>query len=185
MALIAAGISIAIGVLWLWLGDWIVRAVDRVFPGPPSTIAYGDMLITADSFALGMGYPFPRSDGSGKTFFLDPQCRLVLRMNGRTFTLGPVKTRWSDEPDPQYLFIPDPGDAVSLTKDVSRLSWHTPFVVNFMGGYMPRSHRYAYYRLRWKKSSGATLEITWRDQQGFDKGWQDEYNYRLMSVKIR
>src|SRR5208282_3075137 len=49
----------------------------------------------------------------------------------------------------------------------------TPFEMNFMTGKSPSWRRNLYYRLVWKKASGAKLVMVWRFEQGFypDDGW--------------
>jgi hypothetical protein len=179
---IVAACAIGLGVLWLLLGSRIVLVLDRMFPGPFVAKDIGELLIDTDTFILGdRRWPLP-----GLTLTLDPQSRIVLSADGRTFTLGPVRTRWQDPVNPQYQFVPEPGDEVAFTRDVSRLNWHTPFAFSFGGGTQPKSHRYAYDRLRWKKQSGARLEIVWRDEQNFyqSSNWQDSYNIKFQRVSI-
>lgn len=173
---IVIGAGIAIAALWLLLGRRVVLVVDRILPGPPSPKETGDLVISSDSFSIGpQRWPFDLK------VTMSRGNRLVLAAGSRTFTFGPVKTRWADS---QYLFIPDPGDVVSFTRDVSRMEWHTPFAFSFMGGRVARRHRYAYDRLGWTKNSGAGLEIAWRSEQQFDGGWRDQYNYLLTNVAI-
>lgn len=45
--------------------------------------------------------------------------------------------------------------------------------MNFMTGKSPSWRRNLYYRLVWKKASGAKLVMVWRFEQGFypDDGW--------------
>jgi hypothetical protein len=185
-AILIAGCCIGIGVVWLTLGSRILLVFDRCFPGPPTAKDADPLLIDADSFGLG-SRRWPLPGPAAIKLIPDSQQRVVFRADGRTFTFGPVKTMWDDPVKAQYLFVPEPGDVVSFKRDVSRLHWHIPFAFSIMGGDLPKRHRYAYDRLRWTKNSGAILEITWRDEQGFyaGAGWQDEYNYRLVNISIR
>ena len=88
---------------------------------------------------------------------------------------------------PQYLFVPDPGDALSFTRDVSRLNWYTPFAFRIIGPVPSKRHRYAYDRLRWTKEDGAVIEIDWREEEGFypANGWLEDYNFKVAKLSIR
>ena len=179
-------ITILGGVLWLWLGSRIVLVFDRCFPGAPSTKDYEPLQIDVTRFAIGhWGFSLPPG---AIRLILDSQQRLVLLADQRAFTLGPVKTIWTDPVKPQYEFVPEAGDIVSYTRAVSRLEWHTPFAVSFMV-YAPKRHRYAYDRLHWTKASGAEFEIVWREDQRYSPrskgGWQDEYNFQVSKLTIR
>jgi hypothetical protein len=180
------GAALAIGALWLLLGRRIVLLVDMVFPGSPTPTEIGKLQISADSFAIGShAWPFLSGDEFDLKVAMGPHNRLVLVSGTRAFTFGQVKTRWANEPEPAYQFIPDPGDSVSFTREVSRLEWHTPFAFSFIGGRVAKRHRYAYDRLRWKKQSGATLEIVWRSEQQFTGAWYDQWNFRLTKLNIK
>lgn len=160
-----AGTLFTLAIAWLALGSRIVSLTDRLFPGPEIPHDLGDLMINGERFAIGsQGWPFNGKVG------LDRSQRLVLYADGATFTFGPVRTRWGGS---DYLFVPDDGDVVRFTRDVSRLEWHTPFAFSVMGGPLPRRHRYEYDRLRWTKRSGAILEITWRGEQAFSGAWYD------------
>jgi hypothetical protein len=69
--------------------------------------------------------------------------------------------------------VPLAGDDASIEIRRSILNWPTPFEVNFMTGHSPSWKRHLYYRVRWKKSSGASLEMIWRYEQFFypGNGW--------------
>ncbi len=162
----AAWITIAFGVVWLLLGSRILLVVDRYVPGLPSPVPAGPLRIDADNFVLaGEKWPFERKTTT------DSRGRLVVLSGARAVTFGP--------PENTGAVVPEPGDAISFTRDSSRFSWQTPFA--------PRFHRYVYYRLRWTKPFGATLGITWRDRQNFypgKTGWQDAHTRLLTDVVI-
>jgi len=98
---------------------------------------------------------------------------LVLSTGGRSFTLGPRTSPPDPRGRPEIEFASEPGDEMSFTIDRSCLSWPTPFEMNFMTGHSPSWKRFLYYRLIWKKRSGAKLEMVWRYQQWFYSidGW--------------
>lgn len=164
-------------VVWLALGSRIVSLADRLLPGPEVSHELGDLMINRERFSIGsQGWPFNAKVG------LDRSQRLVLYAEGDTFTFGPVRKMWGDT---DYLFVPEDGDVVRFTRDVSRLEWNTPFAFSIMGSPPPKRHRYEYDRLRWTKRSGATLELTWRGQQAYSGAWHDQYNNRLTMVRVR
>jgi hypothetical protein len=181
------GCGVAIGIVWLLLGSRIALAVDRCFPGQPSSQPANPLAIQADRFILGSrSWPLPRRGAFELKIVTDAHGRLVLSAGGRPFTLGPVQRMWADPAGPQYEFLPEAGDTVSFTRNAGRLCWPAPFAFSIMGAPVARWHRHAYDRLRWTKGSGARLEMTWRDDQGFypGSGWADAYTNRLTDIGI-
>ena len=57
----------------------------------------------------------------------------------------------------------------------SLLPWPTPFEFKWLGGSSPWWRQYVYYRLNWKKPSGARLEMQWRFERQYysGKGWTE------------
>jgi hypothetical protein len=94
--------------------------------------------------------------------------QLALANRGKVFAFGPVQTEAEN-----LATVPPAGDNTSIEIRRSILNWPTPFEVNFMTGHSPTWKRHLYYRMRWKKSSGATLEMLWRYEQFFypGNGW--------------
>jgi hypothetical protein len=94
--------------------------------------------------------------------------QLALADRGRVFAFGPVRTEAEN-----LATMPPAGDNASIETRRSILNWPTPFEVNFMTGHSPSWKRHLYYRVRWKKSSGASLEMIWRYEQFFypGNGW--------------
>ena len=94
--------------------------------------------------------------------------QLAVADRGKVFAFGPVRT------DAENLAtVPPAGNDASIEIRRSILNWPTPFEVNFMTGHSPSWKRHLYYRMRWKKSSGASLEMLWRYEQFFypGNGW--------------
>jgi hypothetical protein len=185
IALVSGGLGL--GVIWLLLGSQISLLIDSCLPGNPLPQPMDPLSINADSFILGSrSWPLPRSGKFKLKTNTDTSGRLILSTDEQQFILGPVQQIWPDPATPQYSFLPDLGDVVSFTRDVSSVSWATPFHFSIIGPLPPTWHRYAYDRLRWTKSSGATLEITWRDQQHFyrNSGWMDSYTNQLTKLHI-
>jgi hypothetical protein len=92
--------------------------------------------------------------------------QLALANGGQVFAFGPPMTKTENGGD--YLAaVPPQGDEAFLVTRHSALGWPTPFEFNFMTGHSPSWKRYMYYELRWKKPSGAILEMLWRYEQSF------------------
>jgi hypothetical protein len=176
------GCGLGVAILWLWLGSRFVLIFDQYFPGPPTPIKPDHFLVTLEIFGMDMGRILT---GRGTIkLSLDSQKRVVLGVDLRSFTLGPMTKYWGG---PDFLFVPEADDVVSFTRDVSRIEWHTPFAISWLGGTVPKRHRYGHERLRWTKNSGAVLEITWRSGENYYPGtrWCQDYNYQLTKLDIR
>ena len=94
--------------------------------------------------------------------------QLALADRGKVFAFGPVRTEAEN-----LATVPPAGDDASIEIRRSILNWPTPFETNFMTGHSPSWKRHLYYRVHWKKSSGANLEMLWRYEQYFypGNGW--------------
>ena len=79
--------------------------------------------------------------------------QLALADRGNVFAFGPVRTETEN-----LATVPRAGDDAFIEIRRSVLSWPTPFEVNFMTGHSPSWKRHLYYRLLWKKPSGANLD---------------------------
>ncbi len=113
--------------------------------------------------------------------------QLALADRGKVFAFAPVRTEAEN-----LATVPPAGDDTSMEIRRSILNWPTPFEVNFMTGHSPSWKRHLYYRVRWKKSSGATLEMLWRYEQYFypGNGWASGFMTRqgstgLIQVEIK
>jgi hypothetical protein len=88
--------------------------------------------------------------------------QLGLANGGKVFAFGPARS------EAENLVVVSPaGDDAFIEIRRSILSWPTPFEVNFMTGHSPSWKRHLYYELRWKKTTGATLDMIWRYEQFF------------------
>jgi hypothetical protein len=105
---------------------------------------------------------------------VDASGRLVIAGGARSFTLGSLAGSLTGADGPIPAFAADPGDATSLVLERSWLSWPTPMDLNFVTGRGSSWRRHLYYRLTWKKKSGAELAMLWRFEQGYDSinGWK-------------
>ena len=112
---------------------------------------------------------------------------LALADRGKVFAFGPVRTEAEN-----LATAPPAGDDTSIEIRRSILNWPTPFETNFMTGHSPSWKRHLYYRVHWKKSSGANLEMLWRYEQYFypGNGWASGFMTRqgftgLIQVEIK
>ena len=107
--------------------------------------------------------------------------QLALADRGKVFAFGPVRTEAEN-----LATVPPAGDDASIEIRRSILNWPTPFEVNFMTGHSPSWKRHLYYRVRWKKSSGASLEMLWRYEQFFypGNGWTSGFMTREGSTGL-
>jgi len=107
--------------------------------------------------------------------------QLALADRGKVFAFGPVRTDGGN-----LATVPPAGDDASIEIRRSILNWPTPFEVNFMTGHSPSWKRHLYYRVRWKKPSGATLEMLWRYEQYFypGNGWASGFMTRQGSTGL-
>jgi hypothetical protein len=88
--------------------------------------------------------------------------QLGLANGGKVFAFGPARSEAET-----LVIVPPAGDDAFIEIRRSILSWPTPFEVNFMTGHSPSWKRHLYYELRWKKTTGATLDMIWRYEQFF------------------
>ena len=87
---------------------------------------------------------------------------LGLATGGKVFAFGPPRSEAEN-----LTAVSQAGDDAFIRIRRSALSWPTPFDFNFMTGHSPSWKRHLYYELRWKKTTGATLDMIWRYEQFF------------------
>ena len=164
--------GVAILAAWVFGGRQISMFIDRLgtiemASLPIHSVTYEGSgtggWLTVNDVHLGLNDTNPKialSIGSTK----DNQ--FALASGGKVFALGPLSSTAENGGD--YLaVVPQPGDEALLVTRRSALSWPTPFDFNFMTGHSPSWKRNMYYELRWKKPSGATLDVLWRYEQPF------------------
>jgi hypothetical protein len=127
------------------------------------------------------------SNGPAPSIGTTKNDQLALADRGKVFAFGPVRTEAEN-----LAAVPPAGDDASIETRRSILNWPTPFEVNFMTGHSPSWKRHLYYRVRWKKPSGATIEMLWRYEQYFypGNGWASGFMSRegstgLIRVEIK
>ena len=190
LAALAVGAA-ALAALWIFNGREISSFIDRYWTvetrsGPIQSIGYEGSgtggILTANDLILSLnevGSGLALSVGSTK----DNQ--LALATSGRVFPFGPL-TSTSENTDERLATVPPPGDQAFLAIRHSVLSWPTPFDLNFMTGQSPSWKRHIYYEIRWKKSSGANLEMLWRYEQFLypGNGWASGFMTRQGSTGL-
>ena len=173
----AAGAAM-LAAFWIFRGREISSFIDRYWTvetqsTPIQSIAYqgsgsqGILIINDVSFSLNDVRPdLSLSVGSTK----DNQ--LALATSGKVFPFGPL-TSTSESTGERLATVPPSGDQAFIAIRHSVLSWPTPFDMNLMTGQSPSWKRHIYQEIRWKKSSGATLQMLWRYEQFFypGNGW--------------
>ena len=158
---------------WIFYGHKISLLLDRfgtieVTSARINSIAYqGDGtggILHVNDLELGLNDKNGPTPSIGTT----KNDQLALADRGKVFAFGPVRTEAEN-----LATVPPAGDDASIEIRRSILNWPTPFEVNFMTGQSPSWKRHLYYRVRWKKSSGASLEMLWRYEQFFypGNGW--------------
>ena len=107
--------------------------------------------------------------------------QLGLADRGKVFAFGPPQSEAEN-----LKIVPPTGDDAFVEIRRSVLSWPTPFDFNFMTGHSPSWKRHMYYRLLWKKPSGAKLEMLWRYEQYFypGDGWASGFMTREGSTGL-
>ncbi|HEX3942559.1 MAG TPA: hypothetical protein VHW69_00585 [Rhizomicrobium sp.] len=173
--IIALIVAVALGALWLSAGSSLTMLADRVFAVGMATPPVGEFAYDGGGFrAAEFSLTFGSTDNQRFDFELRSNASglVVLASNGRSFTLGPRTNPVDASGRPDIDFIPEHGDKVVLTTSHSLLGWPTPFEIDFMTR-TPSWKRCVYYRLSWKKRSGAELAMHWRYEQDYftGNGW--------------
>ena len=190
LVIVAVG-GAALAALWNFRGREISSFVDRFWmaetqSAPIQSMAYegsgtgGILICDGISFSLNDLKPgLSLSVGSTK----DNQ--LALATSGKVFPFGPL-TSASENTGERLATAPPPGDQAFLATRHSVLSWPTPFDMNLMTGRSPSWKRHIYQEIRWKKSSGAKLQMLWRYEQFFypGNGWTSAFMTREGSTGL-
>src|SRR5258705_1613172 len=191
---LAVLIAVVIVILatWIFYGHQISLLLDRfgtieMTAARINSIAYqgngtGGILHVND-----LGLSLNDRNGPAPSIGTTKNDQLALADQGKVFAFGPVRTEAEN-----LATVPPAGDDASIEIRRSILNWPTPFELNFMTGHSPSWKRHLYYRVRWKKSSDATLEMLWRYEQYFypGNGWASGFMTRqgstgLIQVEIK
>jgi hypothetical protein len=165
-------LAIAILATWIFCGRQISMFVDRfgtieMAPVPIHSVTYEGSgtggWLTVNDVHLSLNHINPKfalSIGSTK----DNQ--FAVASGGKVFALGPLSSTGENGGD-HLAVMPQAGDEAFLVTCRSALNWPTPFEFNVKTGHSPSWKRHMYYDLRWKRPSGATLDVLWRYEQPF------------------
>jgi hypothetical protein len=181
----------ALAALWIFRGHEISSFIDRYWTvetrsAPIQSIGYegsgtGGILIVND---VSLSLNDIRPDLS-LSVGLTKDNQLALATGGKVFPFGRL-TSTSENTGERLATVPPQGDQAFLAIHHSVLSWPTPLDVNFVTGQSPSWKRHIYYEIRWKKSSGANLEMRWRYEQFFypGNGWASGFMTRQGSTGL-
>jgi hypothetical protein len=170
---ILVGCIAAVSAAWIFGGRQLSLFIDRyktieTASAPINSIGYEGSgtggILHVNDLALSLNDKNGPSPNIGST--KDDQ--LALAAGGKVFAFGPPRSEAEN-----LAAVPPAGDDAFIEIRRSVLSWPTPFDFNFMTGHSPSWKRHIYYRLIWKKRSGAKLEMLWRYEQYFypANGW--------------
>jgi hypothetical protein len=170
---ILVGCIAAVSAAWIFGGRQVSLLIDRyktieTASARIKSISYEGSgtggILRVNDLALSLNDKNGPSPNIGST--KDDQ--LALAAGGKVFAFGPPRSEAEN-----LSAVPRAGDDAFIEIRRSVLSWPTSFDFNFMTGKSPSWKRHVYYELRWKKPSGATLEMLWRYEQSFDpaNGW--------------
>ena len=158
---------IALSALWILRGREVSLFIDRfgtieIASTRINSIVYegsgGGGILHINDLALGLNDKNGPTPNIGTT----KNDQLALADRGKVFAFGPPQSEAEN-----LKIVPPTGDDAFVEIRRSVLSWPTPFDFNFMTGHSPSWKRHMYYRLLWKKPSGAKLEMLWRYEHYF------------------
>jgi len=177
---------VAILATWIFRGRQVSLFIDRF-----GTIETGSARINSivyegsgtggilhiNDLALGLNDKNGPSPNIGTT----KNDQLALANSGKVFPFGPPRSETEN-----IAAVPPADDDALIEIRRSVLSWPTPFEFNFMTGQSPSWKRHLYYRVRWRKPNGATLEMLWRYEQYFypGNGWASGFMTREGSTGL-
>jgi len=183
---------IAILATWIFGGRQLSLFIDRYKTSETASARINSItyegsgtggILRANDLALSLNETSGPSPSIGST----KDGQLALAAGGKVFAFGPPRSEAEN-----LATVPPAGDQAFITIRRSALSWPTPFDMNLMTGQSPSWKRHVYYELRWRKPSGATLEMLWRYEQYFytTNGWGSGFMTKegstgLVEVDIR
>jgi hypothetical protein len=203
---------VALSVLWFFTAQWCSLLVDQLYTAPIQAIRptpfgwngvylqFGDAIpgtFGLQGFNLGerltgahvldLGGPGPDYKPVA-SLEMNGDDKLVLVAGGRSFVLAVRAGTVPTDDKPMPAFAAEPGDTAALSLERSLLGW--PVRVGLAGTYLSGAPttwaRHLYYRLSWRKASGAQLVMVWRCEQGYERtnGWHN-FGGELIEVEIR
>jgi hypothetical protein len=164
---------VAVSASWIWGGRQISLLLDRfgtieMTSSRINSIAYEGSGTGGTLHVNNLGLSLNDRNDPAPSIGTTKNDELGLASGGKVFAFGPARSEADN-----LAVVPPTGDDAVIEIRRSVLSWPTPFETNFMTGHSPSWKRHLYYRLVWKKHSGAKLEMVWRYEQYFypGNGW--------------
>src|SRR2546430_13809317 len=164
---IVVALAIAISATWIFGGRQLSLFLDRFWTIETASSRINSVvyegsgtggILHVNDLALSLN----DRNGPSPTVGTTKTGELALADTGKVFAFGPPRSEAEN-----LATVPPAGDDASIEIRRSVLNWPTPFEVNFMTGHSPSWKRHLYYKLRWKKTTGATLDMIWRYEQFF------------------
>src|SRR6266567_8545963 len=171
--MIVVALTIAISAIWIFGGRQLSLFLDRFWTIETASSRINSVvyegsgtggILHVNDLALSLN----AGNGPTPTVGTTKNGELALADSGKVFAFGPPRSEAES-----LATAPPAGDDAFIEIRRSILSWPTPFEFNFMTGHSPSWKRHMYYRVLWKKSSGAKLQMLWRYEQYFypGNGW--------------
>ena len=189
---ILVGIIAAVSATWIFGGRQLSLFIDRyrtieTASARINSITYEGSGTGGRLRVNGLALSLNDTSGPSPTIGSTKDNQLALAAGGKVFAFGPPRSEAEN-----LAAVPPASDDAFIEIRRSVLSWPTPFDFNFMTGHSPSWKRHIYYRLIWKKRSGAKLEMLWRYEQYFypANGWGSGFMTKegstgLVEVQIR
>ena len=183
---IVIAFSIAFLAAWIFGGRQISFSLDRFETIETSSARIRSLAYEGNGTGgvlrvNNLGLSLNDSNGPAPSIGTTKDDQLGLANGGKVFAFGPARSQAEN-----LSVVPPAGDEAFIEIRRSILSWPTPFDFNFMTGQSPSWKRHLYYRLLWKKSAGAKLEMLWRYEQYFypANGWASGFMTRAGSTGL-
>jgi hypothetical protein len=178
LAIILA-LIVGMSIVWIFGGRQISLLLDRLWTVETASMPVGSVtyegngnggVIQFGTYRVNLAPADPHAEAPHVGSTKNDQ--LAMASGGKVFAFGPMHSSEND----RLISDVQSSDTVSFAVQHSVLPWPV-FELNFMTGKSPSLKRHVYYRLSWKKASGAKLEMLWRFEQYFysDNGWANGF----------
>ena len=168
-----------------WNGTYL--QFDDAIPGLVGLKGFNPGERLAGAHLLELAGPGPEYKQAA-TLEVSANGQLELFAGVRRFVLGARAGTIRGDDGPMPAFAAEPGDKTSLVLESSLLGWPAPFTLagTYLSGAPTTWMRHLYYRLAWRKASGAQLAMVWRCEQGWERinGWHNFGFEELIWVEI-
>ena len=168
-----------------WNGTFL--QFDDAIPGLVGLMGFNPGERLAGAHLLELSGPGPEYKKVA-TLGVNANGQLELFAGVRRFVLGARAGTVRGDDGPIPAFAAEPGDETSLVLESSLIGWPAPFTLagTYLSGAPTTWMRHLYYRLSWRKASGAHLAMVWRCEQGWERinGWHNFGFEELIRVQI-